>query len=366
MPISNSSSGTPKPSLNLVQLSDVTPKPVNWLWPGVIPKGKLSLLVGHPGLGKSTLTAAIAAIVSTGRPWPVCDVNADVGEVIFISSEDDLKDTVKPRSIAAGAEDSKIGFIRSVSVGQNRNRPFAIKKDIEKLSQYDIDLLIVDPITSNLAGVEMNNTGEVREVLELLRDYAEEKNVAVLGVSHLNKSEKSENISRVSGSMAFIAVPRVVHLLADDPDCPGRRFLFPLKGNLGPNQDCFAFSIEPRMLEGGIETSAIVWEDECVPAPSDWGVPTKPKSKLEKAKDFLITLLSKKSYQATEVYHLGEKHGHASATLKRAKKELGINPVREGFDGGTWIWSLPTNPSEDAQDAEDAQDSGASLMSTFD
>ena len=116
----NSSSGTRKTSLNVIRLSDVEPKPIIWLWPNFIPKGKLSLLVGHPGQGKSTLTAEIAAIISTGREWPVSGVNADIGETVFLSSEDDLEDTIKPRMIAAGADDSKVRFIRSVRVNDNR------------------------------------------------------------------------------------------------------------------------------------------------------------------------------------------------------------------------------------------------------
>ena len=92
------------------------------------------MIVGHPGQGKSTLTAEMAAIVSRGGPWPVSGVKADIGEVIFLSSEDDIQDTIKPRMMAAGADHSKVRLIRSVAVSDNHNRPFCLKKDIEKLN----------------------------------------------------------------------------------------------------------------------------------------------------------------------------------------------------------------------------------------
>ena len=361
MSSNNYSSGTNKPYLNIVRLSEVEAKPIRWLWPNFIPKGKLSLIVGHPGQGKSTLTAEIAAIVSRGEPWPVSGVKADIGEVIFLSSEDDIHDTIKPRMMAADADHSKVRFIRSVAVSDNRNRPFYLKRDIEKLEDLEADLLVIDPITANLAGVDTHNNAEVREALELLRDFAERKDMAVVCVSHLNKSENSESISRVSGSMAFTAVPRAVHILIPDPDSPSRRLLFPLKGNLGPNQDCYAFSIESRILAGGIHTSAIVWEDDYVPIPIGWGPQDKPKTALERAKEFLKQLLGEKSYPANEVRDLAIRVGHSEATVRRAADELGIRKSKAGMDGG-WTWSLPDSTAEGVQDA---QDEDASLMSTF-
>ena len=357
--------GNNKSALNVIRLSEVEPKPIRWLWPNFIPRGKLSLLVGHPGQGKSTLTAEIAAIVSTGREWPVSGVNADIGEVVFLSSEDDLEDTIKPRMMAAGADDSKVRFIRSVRVSDNRNRSFQLKKDIQQLESIDADLLVIDPITANLAGVETHNNAEVREVLELLRDFAERKGTAVLCVSHLNKSENSENISRVSGSMAFVAVARAVHILVADPDESSRRLLFPLKGNLGPNLDCYAFSIQSRVVTGEISTSAIVWEDDYVPIPDGFGPPTPVRSKLDLAKDFLKQILEGKPYPVAEIERLGKEAGHSWATLRRAKDGLGIVSMKTDWEGGH-VWCFPDATIEDAQDTEDAQDEGASLMSTFD
>jgi putative DNA primase/helicase len=356
-----SQSSTNKPTLNLIRLSEVEAKPVRWLWPGFIPKGKLSMLVGHPGQGKSTLTAEIAAIVSAGRKWPVSGMNADVGEVLILSAEDEVADTIKPRVMAAGGDVDKVTFLDSVAISDTRERSFNLSKDLEKLEELDTDLLIIDPISSYLSGIDTHNNADVRSYLGPLIKLMERKNLTVLCVSHLNKSEQIDAISRVSGSMAFVAIARSVHILIPDPKNAEKRLLFPLKNNLGRDQDGFAFSIQSRTLEGGIYTSSILWEDEYVPKPEGWGPQDKPKTALERAKDFLADLLREKPYPANEVRDLTIGAGHSEATIRRAADELGIRKSKVGMDGG-WTWFLPDDTAEGVQDA---QDEDASLMNTF-
>jgi len=358
-------SGTRKTSLNLISLSDVEPKSVKWLWPNVIPKGKLSLLAGHPGQGKSTLTAEIAAIVSTGRKWPVSGVHADVGKVTILSAEDDVADTITPRVMAAGGDLDKITFLDSVVVNQ-KERSFDLSTDLKELEELDTDLLIIDPFSAYLSGIDTNNNADVRNFLKPLTRLMEQKGLTILAVSHLNKSEKIDAISRVSGSMAFVAVARAVHYLQPDPDNSERRLFFPQKNNLGRDGEGFAFSIEPRVVAEDISTSAIVWEDDYITIPGDFGPQSpKRKSELERAMDFVKDLLTTKDRWAEEVFRLGKEYGFSEATLNRAKKELGIKPIKGGMNKG-WVWSLPQDNLEDGQDTEDAQDEGASLMSTFD
>jgi len=165
--------------------------------------------------------------------------------------------------------------------------------------------------------------------------------------------------------MAFVAVARAVHILVADPDESSRRLLFPLKGNLGPNLDCYAFSIQSRVVTGEISTSAIVWEDDYVPIPDGFGPPTPVRSKLDLAKDFLKQILEGKPYPVAEIERLGKEAGHSWATLRRAKDGLGIVSRKTDWEGGH-VWFFPDATIEDAQNTEDAQDEGASLMSTFD
>ena len=123
---------SPTPILELVRLSEVEPEPINWLWPGRIPKGKITLIAGHPGLGKSQVTVSIAAIVSSGGIWPVDEMPADVGNVLILSAEDGIADTIKPRLLAAGADTNRIEALEAVRAGDQRF-PFSLKRDLELL-----------------------------------------------------------------------------------------------------------------------------------------------------------------------------------------------------------------------------------------
>jgi hypothetical protein len=238
------------------------------------------------------------------------------------------------------------------------SRTFNLRKDVERLETLSADLLIIDPISSYLGGVDTHNNADVRSLLNPLGEIVEKKRMATALISHLNKSESIDTITRVSGSMAFVAVSRAVYIVRPDEHDRDRRLLLPLKNNLARDQEGFAFAIEDCFLEGGIQTSQIVWEPECIAVPDAFGGQTKVKSALEKAKDFLLQLLPEKPYGATEVYRLAEQAGHSQATMRRAAEALNIVKTKEGMEAG-WAWSLPGNPPEDAQDGH------ASLMSTF-
>lgn len=346
--------------LDLIRVSDVKPESVEWLFPGCIPKNKVSMIVGHPGQGKSTLTAEIAAIVTAGRRWPISETQAKVGNVLILSSEDDVADTMAPRLLAAGADTSKVHVIRGV-IEKDKTRAFSLIDDIGRLEDSDADLLIIDPISSYLPKVDSHNNAEVRSLMEFLVQFVDRTGITTLCVSHLNKAENIDPLSRVSGSMAFVAVPRAVHILVPDPDDLDRRILFPLKNNLGRDQEGLAFSIQSRVIEGGIQTSGIDWESEYVSPPDTWTSSRKPKSKVQQASDFIVGLLSEKPYPAIEVLELADRAGHSKASIRRAKETLRINVQKSGMQGG-WIWSLPNSKLEGAQDG---QDHDASLMRPF-
>ena len=352
-----SDSSKQKPALDLVTVANVPIKPVEWLWDGVLARGKLSMLVGHPGQGKSTLTAAIAGIVSSGGRWPTSQMKATPGDVVILSTEDDIGDTLRPRLEAAGADLDRVKVLKGVPEGKG-SRTFNLRKDVERLETLSADLLIIDPISSYLGGVDTHNNADVRSLLSPLGEIVEKKRMATALISHLNKSESIDTITRVSGSMAFVAVSRAVYIVRPDEHDRDRRLLLPLKNNLARDQEGFAFAIEDCFLEGGIQTSQIVWEPECIAVPDAFGGQTKVKSALEKAKDFLLQLLPEKPYGANEVYRLAEQAGHSQATIRRAAEALNIVKTKEGMEAG-WVWSLPGSPPEDAQDGH------ASLMSTF-
>jgi hypothetical protein len=256
-----------KPRLDFVRASDVVPQPVRWLWPGRIARGKVTLLAGDPGVGKSQLALAIAAIVTTGDEFPV-EGSAKLGSVIIVSAEDAAEDTIRPRLEAAGADLDRCHILRESGGG------FSLADDLPRLETAlaaieDVALVIIDPISAYLGAVNSHNNAQVRGLLGPLADLATRCGAAVLAISHLSKSVEGEAISRVSGSIGFVAAARAAYFVARDPDDGERRLLLPLKNNLGVDSTGYAYRVEPVTLPSGIETSRVVWEPDPVTKSAD-------------------------------------------------------------------------------------------------
>ena len=350
----------PAPVLERVRLSEVKPEPIDWLWPGRIAKGKITFIAGHPGLGKSQITASIAATVSTGGLWPVDEVSADTGDVLILSAEDGIADTIKPRLLAAGADTDRIEAIEAVRKGDQR-LPFSLKQDLELLTDTKASLLIVDPLTAYLVGVDSHNNADVRAFLVPLADFAQKMKMAVVCVSHLNKSSGNEAVLRVSGSMAFVAAARAVYFVTADRDDDSRRFFLPLKNNLGPNRGGLAFRIESKEPEPGIMTSAVAWESELVNLSADEALEsTDPEERraVDDAKEFLEVVLANGPCAVKNIEGDAKNANHAWATIRRAKQALGITTKKQGMEG-PWVWQLPAKALNGSEDAH------ATQMSTF-
>ena len=236
--------------LDQVRLGNVKLERVEWLWQDRIAMGKLSLLVGDPGMGKSMMTCDLAARVTTGAPWPDGRGNAPRGHVIILTTEDDVADTIAPRIVAAGGDRWQVTVARSVMAG-NARRGFDLTADLPLLEDLidsphtdaepgDVKLVIIDPISAYLGGkLNSHRATDVRSALEPLAELAARKRVAILGLSHLTKSGADKNaLGRVLGSVAFAAVARVVlFAMRDDEDNKGeRRLLLPAKNNLGDDR----------------------------------------------------------------------------------------------------------------------------------
>ena len=155
-------------------MADVQPRPVRWLWPGRIARGKVTLIAGHPGLGKSQVATAFAAIVTTGGCWPADGKRAEVGSAIFMTAEDDAEDTLRPRLEAAGADLRRVHLLEAVREeterGKVRERAFNFADDLARLDSFlatipDAALLVVDPITAYLGTIDSHINAEVRAVL---------------------------------------------------------------------------------------------------------------------------------------------------------------------------------------------------------
>jgi hypothetical protein len=220
-----------------------------------------------------------------------------------------------------------------------------------------VSAIIIDPISAYLGGTDSHVNAEVRGLLTPLSELAAKRDVAVIGVSHLNKAGATEAMMRISGSLAFVAAARAAYLVARDPADKTRRLFLPLKNNLAPDAAGFAYRIEGVNVEskaGTLQTSRVLWAAESVTVTADEVMQTKPRSTsaLEEAKKWLQDTLVGGPKPATEVFDMAKAVGISSKTLRRAREELGVVTQKKEMKGG-WNWHLPP---EDAQDPEDAQE----------
>jgi hypothetical protein len=229
----------------LVCFADVEPRPVTWLWPNRIPLGRITLLVGRAGEGKSFATLDIAARVTTASPWPDGNGSAPVGTVVLISAEDDPHDTIRPRLDAHHANVHKVHLLSAVlrtdDDGGQREVMFTLQDMAaleSALKQHpDCKLIVVDPIGSFLGGrTDAHRDNEVRGVLAPVARLAEKYGPAVLVVAHRRKSPGPIADDLALGSRAFTGIARAVWHLSRDPENKARRLLLPGKCNLVP---CF-------------------------------------------------------------------------------------------------------------------------------
>ncbi len=334
--------------------STIVPVPVRWLWRGRIPKGKVTLFGGNPGDGKSQVTSSIAGIVTRGRLFPVDNVPAEVGNVIILNAEDDAADTIVPRLLAAGADTERVFIvdaIRDTKGGAEGQRLFNLRLDMQSLEAIlqqigGASLIVIDPISAYLAGTDSNNNSEVRATLAPLSALAAKYGVAVICVNHFAKSGGTDSRLRFIGSIGFIGAARAAFVVTRDQADPGRRLFLPSKNNLGNDSTGLAYRIESVTLEGGIETSRIVWEHEGVDITADEALtplPEEPSHALPGARDFLQALLASGPMPAKDVERAAITAGHSMRTLHRAKKDIGVVSTRSGFgDAGGWVWTLPT------------------------
>jgi putative DNA primase/helicase len=341
----------------IVRLSEVRPESVSWLWPGRVALGKLTLLAGDPGLGKSFVTLDMAARVSTGVGWP--DRRGErfaPGGVVLLTAEDGIADTIRPRLDAAGADVARIVALEAIrSVGENRResaRTFDLSQDLPALesairSVEGCRLVVIDPVTAYLGGVDSHKNAEVRGLLAPLGAIAERHRVAVVAVTHLNKAAGGPAIYRAMGSLAFAAAARAAWAVSKDKDDPRRRLLLPIKNNIAPDTGGLAYRIEPRGVDG---CPAVTWEREPVKLSADDALAGDRddgggRTERDDAADWLADLLAHGPRASRDVEREARDAGFSIATVRRAKAAMGVVSRKPAFDG-PWEWTLP---GQDAQ-----------------
>ena len=331
-------------------VAEIVPEPIDWLWHRRIARGKLNLIAGNPGGGKSQLTLFMVGTVSTGGDWPD-GAPCQKGSVIIVSCEDDASDTIKPRLMAVGADASRIHILDWV-VRDGTRHLFDLGRDLDVLAAMvrdvrDVSLIIIDPVSAYLGGLDSHKASEVRGALAPLQELAGRTKAAVVLVSHLNKGTVDVNaMARVSGSGAFVAACRSGWLLEPDPQdhTRKRRVLAPLKNNIGDDRTGFAFHIEPVSLGGGIETSRVVFDGtvdmpaaELLRGQKDT---EEENSALSEAMDFLREYLGGGPQNATATQKAAKDAGISERTLRRAREKLGVKATKSQTTS-YWVWGRP-------------------------
>jgi putative DNA primase/helicase len=298
----------------------------------------------------------VAATLSRGTAWPDGTGRCILGETVIASFEDDAGDTAVPRLIAEGADLSKIIFLETVRDDKGHVRPFDATQDVERLAillreRPDVRLVVIDPISACMIGVDSHNNAEVRAALTPLVKLAADFGVCFIAITHLSKGHgASKAINRVMASVAFTAAARIVHLIARDPADPERRLFVPIKSNVGQDRTGLAFRTEVVVLPGEIETVRIVWDAEPITATADEVV--RPDEVTEGAKrdamEFLQAALANGPVSAMQVQKDAFKAKIAPMTLRRAREALGVvvGPVRLAGRLVEWTWALPTPAPE--------------------
>jgi hypothetical protein len=327
--------------LRTVCIDGVAPEDVTWLWAGRIPVGKITILDGDPGDGKSTLTAYIAAAISTGAALPGGDARPPA-TVVMVSVEDGLGDTIRPRLSVAGADCKRIHCVPF-------DEPFRLPDDVPSLEAtvraHGAQLVIIDPLMAVLSSANNSHKDQdVRGALAPLAAMADATGCAVLIVRHLNKGQGAPALYRGGGSIGITGAARSVLLLAQDPDDASSRILARIKGNLAPPVPALRY----RMVScGAVARLEYVGETEHTPEQllrrGDEARKDEDRSALEQAVDALSSILDGgKGVPATDVAQQAMAIGVSKATLRRACKALGVRTRRVGFgEGAKFIWSLP-------------------------
>jgi hypothetical protein len=336
-----------------VLLSDIQPERVQWLWKGRIPLGKLSVLDGDPGLGKTTVGIDIAARVTTSRTMP--DGTASVeGGVVILTAEDGLADTVRPRLDAAGGDPTRVLALPVVGHGKDEHEPM-LPDDLGAvevaIKQVGAALVMVDPLMAYLSGdVNAHRDQDVRRALRQLASLAERTGAAVLVVRHLNKVGGSSPIYRGGGSVGIIGAARSGLLVAKDPEDESLRVLASTKANLGPEAPSLGYRLagvyDPEGVLDGV--ARVEWLGEHAASATQLLATREPESEeaktaIEHVMDVLREMLSMGPVPAKKARgECAAVTGASSRTIDIAKGRLGVSSSKHGFgDKGTWVWELP-------------------------
>ena len=303
-----------KDSVKIIRMSDVELTPVEWLWKPYLPFGKLSVLQGNPGEGKTYFAMHLAAACTNGKLLPNME-RMEPFNVIYQTAEDGLGDTVKPRLIEAGADLDRVLVIDDSDVQLTLSDERIEKAIIENNAK----LVIIDPIQAYLGvDVDMNRANEVRPIFMRLGQVAQRTGCAILLIGHLNKAAGMQSLQRGLGSIDIAAAVRSVMFIGKLKHDPTMRILTHEKSSLAPPGVSLAFSLGD---EGGFRW---VGEYDITADEMLSGIEPQRETKTQQAKDLICTLLAGgKQALSEDIDKAALERGIPGRTVRDAKRELG-------------------------------------------
>jgi putative DNA primase/helicase len=360
-------------TVELLCASDLRPEPVKWIWAGWLAAGKLHIIAGEAGTGKTTIAMSLGATITSGGLWPDGS-RSPIGNIVIWSGEDDPADTLVPRLALSNADLSRVYFVSDVR-DEGERRAFDPARDMEMLRTELMRvggayLLIIDPIVSAVAG-DSHRNAEVRRALQPLVDLASSIECAVLGITHFSKGTGGRSpIERLNGSVAFGALARVVMVAArrqqESVDGSATRVFLRAKSNIGLDDGGFEYELREGELidHPGVSASSTHWGAQVDGSARELLNDAETTSSVEEggslasAQNFLSRLLADGPIPAKTVEADAAEAGYSRSTLRRAKAKLKIVPTKVGMGGG-WQWELPRRCSEKSEGVQQIS------MSTF-
>lgn len=302
--------------------SEVLAKSVDWLWYPYIPFGKITIIQGDPGEGKTSFALQLAAQLSNGSPMP--DGNkSDPVQVIYQNGEDSAADTIKPRLERMDADCNRIAFIPNKVSLCDAHLEEAIRRTGARL-------LVLDPLQAFIPEKHnMSRAGDMRNALGRLAKVAEETNCAVLIVGHMTKSASRKGLYRGLGSIDIAATARSILLIGRPEEDSNFRIIVHVKSNLAPRGNSMSFTFD--------SSGKFCWQELDVEYTVQDLLGTPKKKKHNRAEEILLEILEKGEALATDIYGVCSSAGLGKRTVDQAKKDLGIRSIRKD---NRWFWQL--------------------------
>ena len=308
--------------------SSVKETPVDWLWYPYSPFGKVTLLQGDPGGGKSTLMMNIISAVSNGSADADGIRLKKPMHVIYQCCEDGASDTIKPRLMRAGADCSNVAFIdedlESLTLNDDSLR--------RAIADFNAKLVVIDPFQAYLGDTDMASAASIRKVLRQIGFWAAAYDCAIVLIGHLNKKQGTKDLYRGLGSIDLVAAARSV-LQVDICEESGMRVLRHIKSSLAPRGADLRFSIDSS---SGIRWAGTAESDQ--PVPSVIEEYTEKVSKQDHTAKVILAMLANGPVKAADIRSRFKDDEISERTLMLTKKYLGIQSYRRG---GVWYWVIP-------------------------